>query len=572
MPAHAARMSDSQSAKPQERRGWQTAAALAVYVAVTLVLFRDLLASVRTHLFGDLGDPLLNTAILAWNAKVVPLTDPWWNFPSFAPLSGVTSWTEHLLGVYVLTSPIVWTTGNAVLAYNALQLLSPPLNGVCAFLLVREITGSGPGAFVGGLAFAFAPFHGEHVTHIQLETLFGMPLALYGLHVFVRTGARKPLLWFAAGWLSALLSSAYLLVFFSILLGLWCVWFLRDRSWRMWAAVLGTALVTALPVVPIVVGYLTRQRAYAFVRSFDEIKSFGASIVALTGISHRAVLWRGVLPDRFHEASLFPGVCVAALVGLALVARGRGSRDPKAAASSVAFYFVAAVVMWTLALGPEPTWAGGSSHLYGPYWLLQQFPGGQSIRVPARAWIVATLCLSVCAGAGAAYVTARRRMRWPVVPIALAIVAEGWFVAQTFEVPVPSRTLRVPEGAIVLDLPLYEGFENAVPQYLAVMSGYRVVNGYSGYVAPHFGPLRDALAAQRPVALEAFRGRGDLHVIVRPSADPALVRWVEGQPGIEQVSADGAVRLFRLPRMGLGPRRMPLSPLPKPGQVVFSVR
>jgi len=543
--------------------GLAVVAAGIAYVAVTLVLFRTLLPTVATHLFGDLGDPLLNTAILAWNATVVPLTDPWWNFPTFAPLSGVTSWTEHLLGVYPLTSPIIWTTGNAVLAYNAVQVVSPPLNGLCAFLLVREVTGSAAGAFVGGLAFAFAPFHGEHVTHIQLETIYGMPLALYGLHVYLRTGARTALAWFAVGWLSALLSSAYVLVFFSILLALWCAWFLRSTSPRTWASIAGTALVTALPVVPLVLGYYTRQRAYAFVRSYDEITSFAASVVSLVGISHRSVLWKGGLPDHFYEASLFPGLCVAVLIGLALIARKPG----------VLFYFVAAVVLWSLALGPEPTWAaGGSSLTYGPYWLLQQLPAGQSIRVPARAWVVATLCLSVCAGAGAAYLTRRLRTVWILLPITLAIVGEGWFVADTFEVPPVRRDLRLPEGAVVLDLPLYEGYENAVPQYLAVMSGYRVVNGYSGYAAPHFGPLRDALAAHRFAALDAFRGRGDLYVIVRHATDPSLVAWLESEAELLPIDPSADVRLYRLPRLGDAPRRMPLAPLPRNGEIVFMAR
>src|SRR4026207_581462 len=120
------------------------------YLLITALLFHNLLPVLTTHLFGDLGDPLLNTSILAWTAKHLPLTADWWNFPSFAPLSGVTAFTEHLLGAYPLTSPIIWVTGNPVLAYNALQLLTLPLNGVAAFALVRELTGSSIAALTGG--------------------------------------------------------------------------------------------------------------------------------------------------------------------------------------------------------------------------------------------------------------------------------------------------------------------------------------------------------------------------------------------------------------------------------------
>jgi hypothetical protein len=170
--------------------GRAMAIAALCYLLITALLFHNLLPILTTHLFGDLGDPLLNTSILAWNAKHLPLTADWWNFPAFAPLSGVTAFTEHLLGAYSLTSPIIWITGNPVLAYNALHLLTLPLNAVAAFALVRELTGSWVGAFIGGLAFAFAPFTGEHVSHIQMLMAFGMPLALYGLHRYQRCVGR----------------------------------------------------------------------------------------------------------------------------------------------------------------------------------------------------------------------------------------------------------------------------------------------------------------------------------------------------------------------------------------------
>src|SRR5215831_13739285 len=85
------------------------------YALATALLFHNLLPVAATDVYADLGDPLLNTSILAWNATTIPLTRDWWNFPSFAPLSGVTSWTEHLLGAYPLTSPLIWATGNPIL-------------------------------------------------------------------------------------------------------------------------------------------------------------------------------------------------------------------------------------------------------------------------------------------------------------------------------------------------------------------------------------------------------------------------------------------------------------------------
>ena len=501
------------------------------YLGIALLLFRNLLPVLTTHFFGDPGDPLLNIAILAWNAKHLPLTSGWWNFPAFAPHPGITAFTEHLLGAYPLTTPIVWMTGNPVLAYNVLELTCITLNGVAAYALVRELTGSSAGAFIAGLAFAFAPFVGEHATHIQMLMAFGMPFALLGLHRYVADGRRIHLAWFAAGWLDVLLSNAYLLVFFPIFLVLWTMWFFRRADARRWRAIAVTALMAALPVVPLLVGYQLRQKAYGLARGMDEIAGFSATWSSLQGVSHRAVLWNHWLPNTYGEASLFPGFAIAAL---AIVGASTGRRRV------VLFYLVAASVMWLLALGPA----------HGPYALLVTLPGARSIRVPARAWLLATLGLAVCAGFGAAWFAARPLLRPVLVPLAAMIVAEAWFVGPLVPAPVPVQ-LYLPGGAIVLDLPITAAdIGGADAQYRAVMGNYRVVNGYSGYSPPDYVPLVTAINEHRPSVFAPFRQRADLYVIVRTpgnDVEPSVIPWLETQPGVERVLVLEDWKVYRLP-------------------------
>ena len=540
------------------------------YVLITALLFHNLLPVITTHLFGDLGDPLLNTSILAWNAKHLPLTTDWWNFPAFAPLSGVTAFTEHLLGAYPLTSPIVWISGNPVLAYNALQLLTLPLNGLAAFALVRELTGSSLGAFIGGLAFAFAPFTGEHASHIQMLMAFGMPLALYGLHRYVKSGAMRDLVWFAVGWLSVTMSNAYMLVFFPILIAVWAIWFFKRADARRWAAIAVTGGVATLPVLPLLIGYHLRQAAYGLFRDYPEIVSQSASIQSLAGISQRAVLWVGWLPNTFYEQSLFPGFGIIALVAVAVAAALR-SREHRAWRHVVLGYLAAAIVLWTFTLGPEVRWAGVRVPPgYGPYWLLMRIPGVQSIRVPSRAWLPATLSLAVCAGFGAAWLATRRRMRWVIVPLAVVIVAEGWFVGQAMQVP-SALPLYIPPGAQVLDLPISAGYGNADAQYLAVLGDYRVVNGYSGYAPPYFAPLRNALADHRPEAFVPFRQRAALYIVARPDLEPQFVTWLESLPDPQRVIDFGKWKLYRLPRLGNNAPASALLPLPNPGEASLTI-
>src|SRR5688572_13471931 len=77
-------------------------------------MLRPALVAPRERIVMDIGDPVLNASILEWNARTLPLTRAWWNFPAFAPAQGMTAFTEHLLGLYPLSTPLFWLTGHPV--------------------------------------------------------------------------------------------------------------------------------------------------------------------------------------------------------------------------------------------------------------------------------------------------------------------------------------------------------------------------------------------------------------------------------------------------------------------------
>ena len=117
--------------------------------------------------------------------------------------------------------------------------------------------------------------------------------------------------------------------------------------------------------------------------------------------------------------------------------------------------------------------------MFGPYRLLIELPGVNNMRVPTRAWLPGVLSLATLVSFGAASVFRRypRHARTVLVLLALLIVTEGWFADGTRAVPRPMREGAIPQGAVVLDLPMEQGLWNAVPQYRAVRGGYRTVNG-----------------------------------------------------------------------------------------------
>src|SRR5688572_15205418 len=152
-----------------------------LYSLITLALTLPLVRQLGSAFPHDPGDPALNTWILWWNAQTVPLTPSWWNAPAFHPIEGVLSFSETLLGLSVLSTPLQWFGASPLVAYNVIFLLTFPLCGIAAYLLALEITRRRDAAFIAGVLFVFAPYRMSHLPHVQVLAAFGMPIALLGL-------------------------------------------------------------------------------------------------------------------------------------------------------------------------------------------------------------------------------------------------------------------------------------------------------------------------------------------------------------------------------------------------------
>src|SRR5204863_8800937 len=124
---------------PSSRIPWLSAALL--YVALTLAYAWPLLPVIGSALPNDTGDPGLNTWILWWNAHAIPLTTRWWNGPMFWPATGTLAFSEVLLGISVIATPLQWLGASPAAAYNIVFILSFPLCALAAHALVHALTG-----------------------------------------------------------------------------------------------------------------------------------------------------------------------------------------------------------------------------------------------------------------------------------------------------------------------------------------------------------------------------------------------------------------------------------------------
>jgi hypothetical protein len=291
------------------------------YVLLTIVYTWPL----PVHLGGvthDYGDPLLNTWILWWTTKALPLTAHWWNAPIFYPATGTFAFSEHLLGLAPISAPLIALTGSPLVGYNITFIASFVFSALGAHFLAYTLTRRHDAAFVAAVAFAFAPYRLAQVPHIQVLCAYWTPVCLAALHRYGRESATKWAALAAFAWLMQALSNGYYLFFLSVLLALWFAWFAVGR-WRMtqWLRLAGFFAVAAALLAPILLGYHSiLKNTYDFHRGLEEIQTFSADVAGLWTAPQELLVWGWLRGLNKPEGELFPGITLVLLAMFALIA------------------------------------------------------------------------------------------------------------------------------------------------------------------------------------------------------------------------------------------------------------
>ena len=595
-----------------------------IYCAITVALTYPLIHQLGSVLPSDAGDPALNTWILWWNTQTVPFSAAWWNAPAFFPVPGVLSFSEHLLGLTLISTPLYWLGLGPQTAYNVVFLLTFPLSAFGAYLLGYELTRRHDAAFIAGLLFGFAPYRIAHLPQIQLLASFPMPFALLGLHRYLKEPKPKWLVLFAAGWFLQGLCNGYYLLFFSVFVGLWILWFASPWSRpRQFLAISLAWFIAAIPILPLLLRYRAIHASFGFTRDVFTIREFSADVTAMLYATPHLALWGWLQVFKRAEGELFPGVTITVLVlagllfvrdhdqarvkswtlarrillaitivvaavavsalfmgpwqlaplgvqlvsvsapvkpftvalvfALALALTSPALRRSYGAHSAIAFYAVAGFVMWLFSFGPVPTFRGQELLYRGPYALLMNLPGFSSLRVPARFWMMVTLCLAVIGAIVFARLTEKLgRVRLVAAAIvALGVLADTWMTAMPLAAtPKPFEVLscaRESTGPIV-EFPLGPIYSDVAAMYRQMTHRHPVVNGYSGYFPPHYKALLRGVSFRDPDILTHLAAAGVTTAVVDRNED-AGGKWDEylrSHSAVSHVCTIGQQSLYRM--------------------------
>jgi hypothetical protein len=302
------------------------ASACVFYTALACEMTYPLVRHLGSVVPHDLGDPLLSTTILWWNAHTRPLTQHWWDGFAFYPATGMLALSDHRLGESLIATPLQWLGASPTTAYNLTLLATFPLCAIAAHWLAFTLTRRHDAAAIAGLSFGFCPYRIAHLPQLELLAAFGMPAALAALHRYLDTRQPRWLVIFAIALVAVGLCSSYYLVFFSVLLALWLLWFVRRDEMRSLAGILIAVACAFLALLPVIIGYSRIHAYYGLARPFSEILSLSADVTSYLTAHPTLRLWGWTARWARPEGELFPGATIAllSLVGAILVWRRYG--------------------------------------------------------------------------------------------------------------------------------------------------------------------------------------------------------------------------------------------------------
>jgi hypothetical protein len=459
------------------------------YTLLAVLITHPLIWHLSTHVPHDVGDPLLSTYILWWNAHHLPLTADWWNAPFCWPATGTLALSDHRLGESLIASPLQWMGLGPLTAYNITLMLMFPLCATAAHWFAYTLTRRHDAALIAGLAYGFNPYRFGHTEHVELLASFGLPVALGALHHYLEDRRVTWIVLFGVALYLQALASSYYFLFFLVMLAMWIAWFVRRPQLYVVRGVAIAGVVIGIALLPIAIGYSRIHEQYHLARSLGDIVILSADVTSWVTGPELSWLWGWTSYLNEPEREVFPGLTIVVLVAIAVInaMRERGHsggnrwswillgvavvfaaiaasgfvfeawkfgpvslrkpfkpfsiafyagigavvcsswvREAFRRRSVFAFYVLAAVGLLIFSLGPKPHLFQKQILYESPYaWLMRLTVFRDSVRVPARFAMLVILSLSAAGALGFARMMARRAAAAGSA-VAMGLVAIVW--------------------------------------------------------------------------------------------------------------------------------------------------
>ena len=521
-----------------------TAIAIALYLVLVFLSF--LPQSLRPQdTIEYVGDSLESVYIVAWNVHQL-FRSPAHLFDAnvLFPHPRALAFTDHRLLPSLAVAPVLWATGNPVLATFAAVGLACLLAATGGRRLATILGLPPVAAWAAGALYAFHTYQINEAPRLNIVAHGFIAFALAELVLYLKTGERRRAARTAGFMLLQGLSSNYHLLYGALLIALVVLAALAARPrevGRRLPMLAAASLAAALLFAPVALPYVRSAREQGYVRDLGP----GIGLEHYVSTSPTNLFYGAIGTDvRLQQRGPhFVGFLSLALALFALAEWAiRRPRDAGEGALPPAVWVPAAaalaLVLILLSLGSDVT-VWGHRLGPGPYRLLYAWvPGFQLVRIPERLGLLAMLFVGLLAGRGLSLLETRGARLGAVLLAALIPLEHVGPLPVSERVPVGGRVpesvrwLAANPARAVAEVPIHgEGLvrEETEEMYFSASHWKPIIHGYTAY-PPLLSRILRRAAAQ-------FPSETSLQVLTRIGVDTVVVH--HGRP----VGGDLARRL-----------------------------
>ena len=480
------------------------------YCALTVVLTWPLAPRAHEATLPVSPDTQLFIWTLAWDTHAV-IHQPFAIFDSniYYPERRTLAYSENLLGSTIFAAPVLWASGNPLLAMNIVALLSVVLGGLGAYLLAVRLGMRRDAAVLAGAVFAFAPARLFRISQLHLTTIQWVPFTLAFLHTYLDSRKPRDLRLAIAFFTLQVLTSGHGAVFVVVAAAalIVCRLFFVSLSSasRILPAEAGshasqgapspesrapssivrvvkdiglTGILLFVPAALIAIPYHRVQVEMGLKRPLANWETVPVSFLASPTDLHVwiASLFTETKLGDVASAFLFPGIVPLVLAAVGLIT---GIKRPLRTNAAL-FYGLLTLLAYLLSAGPP----------LGLWPLVYWLPGFNFLRVPSRFILLAVLGLGILSGIAFERLTATastKARRFAIAVVGLL------FAIECVSIPVPLDTYRVnipdadrwlaaqPKPFVVAEMPVFPSERYQTAYMLHSMAHWqKTVHGYSG--------------------------------------------------------------------------------------------
>ncbi len=564
------RVAERTTAVARGRVPRHTAPAAVMCLALWLAM-RPTWADLTSSLPHDLGDPALNTWILAWQSHaLVSSPGSWFDGNIFAGHGSALGYSEVMLPLLVVFAPVYWVSGNAVLAHNVTILAALAFCLATTYALSLRLRASRWASVAAAIAITLSSYTYAHLSHLQLLTLGLFPLGIIALLNLLERRRVRDGVWLGVASFAIVSGCLYYApAWVCTVVAVVLVDLVRQRGRpgnQWWAAVVAAGATSAALVGPLAVLYLRFQAQANFTRVVSASLSFTPSdLLAPSTMSYayRSLATAMSARPSSVELAFFPGLLMLSLGIVGLFVAVRALRRPRDfLRSDWMVLSVLALVCLFISLGPQ------IGSIPTPYrWVSSHLPGFSSIRAPARLFAPVLLVL-VLAGAQIldrlVRVLALPALTRPIVVVVVAVElmapAPRAAIVPRPDVETLYATLATQPAGTMVELPAASLADGAAGVFL---EGERMlrsighwrprINGTSGGDPPGFAREVEVYNTfPAAAAVDALRAHGVRYAVLHLGDGQAFhlpestVAAVEADPTMRPIGRFGEILLVDL--------------------------